>query len=58
MLVFSWRGSFSVYRLKQEVQLRMVSVVNLFRIFKIITFGFDVDICNLVHDMEKIVHLP
>ena len=36
---------------------RMISVVNFFRIFETITFCFVVAICDLVHDMETIVHL-
>ena len=29
-----------------------------FRIFEIIIFCFVVDICDLVHDVEAIFHLP
>ena len=39
------------------MQLRMISVDNLFRIFEIIMFCFVVAICGLVHDMETIFHL-
>ena len=38
----------------QGVQLRMVLVVNFFRIFEIIFFCFVVAIFDLVHDVEAI----
>ena len=39
------------------VQRRMISVVIFFRIFEIIIFCFVVAICDLVHDVETIVHI-
>ena len=39
------------------VQRRMISVVNFFRIVKIIIFFFVAAICDLVHDVETIFHL-
>ena len=36
---------------------RMISVINLFRVFEIITFCFVVAICDLVYDVETIFHL-
>ena len=43
----------------QGVQSRMVLVVNVFfGIFKIIFFYFFVAICDLVHDVEALFHLP
>ena len=38
----------------QGVQYRKVVVVNFFRIFEIIIVCFNVDICDVVHDMEAI----
>ena len=32
-------------------------MVNFFRIFEIITFCFVVALCDLIHDVEAIVHL-
>ena len=40
-----------------RVQRRMISVVNCFRIFEIITFCFPVAIRDLVHDVETIFYL-
>ena len=40
------------------MQRRMVLVDNFFRIFQIIIFCFVADICDLVHDVETIFHLP
>ena len=39
------------------VQRRMISVDNIFRIFEIINFCFDVAICDLVHDVKTMFHL-
>ena len=40
-----------------RVQLRMVLVL-FFHIFEIIIVRFIVDICDLVHDVDAILHLP
>ena len=40
-----------------RVQRRMISVDNFFVFFEIIIFCFVVAICDLVHDVETIVHL-
>ena len=40
------------------VQLRMISVLNFFRIFEIIIFCFVVAICELVHAVETMYGLP
>ena len=39
-----------------EVQRRMIPVDNFFVFFKIIIFCFVVAICDLVHDVETILH--
>ena len=36
----------------------MVLVVNFFRFCEIISFGFVVAMCDLVHDVEAILYLP
>ena len=42
----------------QEVQHRMVIVVNFFENFEINCFGFVVAICDLVYDMDTIFPPP
>ena len=44
--------------LYHEVQHRIISVVNFFRIFEIIIFCFVVAICDLVHAVEAMYGLP
>ena len=43
---------------RQGMQHRMISVVNVFRIFEIIIFCFVVAICDLVHAVEAMHDLP
>ena len=42
----------------QRVQCRKVLVDSVFVFFKLLFFGFVVDICELVQDVEAILHLP
>ena len=45
-------------QLSYRVQRRMISVVNFFVFLRFLFFCFVVAICDLVHDVETIFHLP